>query len=165
MRNCGVIMKSRVARIGRSPFICVSDKSPARTEGAAAIASREAGRLYGLRVLEENIEDRADNVTRFFILAKHENDSERHDRCCLCFTARDKVGALYDTLKPFKEANLSLSMIESRPSGKGRWRYRFFVEVDCGLQDRRMPRVLEELEREADEVHVIGSFKAAEDVA
>lgn len=137
----------------------------ARTEGAAAIASREAGRLYGLRVLEENIEDRADNVTRFFILAKHENDSERHDRCCLCFTARDKVGALYDTLKPFKEANLSLSMIESRPSGKGRWRYRFFVEVDCGLQDRRMPRVLEELEREADEVHVIGSFKAAEDVA
>lgn len=75
------------------------------------------------------------------------------------------MGALYDTLKPFKEANLSLSMIESRPSGKGRWRYRFFVEVDCGLQDRRMPRVLEELEREADEVHVIGSFKAAEDVA
>ena len=51
-------------------------------------------------------------------------------------------------------------MIESRPSGHGRWRYRFFVELDCGLQDARMPAILEELGRQADEVKVIGSYQS-----
>ncbi|MGN0893042.1 MAG: 3-deoxy-7-phosphoheptulonate synthase [Oligosphaeraceae bacterium] len=130
------------------------------TSGAAVIASVEAGRLYALNVLEENIEDNPDNVTRFFVLSRKENDQVVHDRCCLCFAARDKVGALYDALLPFKEAGVSLSMIESRPSGHGRWRYRFFVELDCGLQDARMPAILEELGRQADEVKVIGSYQS-----
>ncbi len=136
----------------------------AHSAGAAVIASAEAGRLYGINAIEENIEDNPDNVTRFFILSQKENRQAEHDRCCLCFDARDKVGALYDALLPFKTAGISLSMIESRPSGHGRWRYRFFVELDCGLQDPRMPDVLKELGQQADEVKVIGSFKAAKEL-
>ncbi len=134
------------------------------TSGAAVIASAEAGRLYALNVLEEDVEDNPDNVTRFFVLARKENEQVVHDRCCLCFAARDKVGALYDALLPFKEAGVSLSMIESRPSGHGRWRYRFFVELNCGLQDPRMPAILEELGQQADEVKIIGSYQGSKEL-
>ncbi len=133
-----------------------------RSADAAVIASAEAGTLYNLQILQRNIEDAKENVTRFFVISKEENHTKPHSKSCLCFTARDKIGALYESLCPFKEAGISLSMIESRPSLRRNWTYRFFVELECALSDPRIPEVLQKLEEYVDDLKLIGSYPAAE---
>ncbi len=131
-----------------------------RTPGAAVIASIEAAQVYQLNVIARNIEDAENNITRFFILSRSENHKESCNKTCLCFTASEKVGALYDCLEPFKKHKISLSMIESRPAGTRNWQYIFFIDV-LGTPD--IPEValaLAELAQKADDLKIIASFPA-----
>ena len=89
--------------------------------GSAAIGSKLAGQLYGVQVLFENIEDDPNNVTRFFVISKQSAKPSADDKTSIMFTTPDKPGALVSVLRVFQDAEINLSHIDKRPSGRTNW--------------------------------------------
>ena len=100
--------------------------------GTAAIASRAAAEIYGLTLLANDIEDRADNTTRFSVVGRKLFSSSGADRTTLLVSASDTddPGALFRLLEPLAEHRVNMTRIESRPSRKRKWDYVFFIDVE-----------------------------------
>ena len=128
------------------------------TLDSAVIGGESLAEQYHLNILERSIEDDKENSTRFLILSKSENPMLVHSKCSIWFVAIERFGALHDCLAPFKNAGVSLSMIESRPIRNGKSQYRFFIDIDEGLESPRVHSALEELRNLTQELHVLGSF-------
>jgi chorismate mutase/prephenate dehydratase len=126
--------------------------------GVAAIASRLAGELYGLRAIRRNIEDRHDNVTRFLVVSRTGHAPTGRDTTSILFSIKDRVGALHDILLPFAKAGINLTKIESRPSRRRAWDYAFFVDFDGHAADRKIQDVLQRLRRSCSILKVLGSY-------
>lgn len=92
----------------------------------AAIASREAAIIYGLKVIETNVQDENENFTRFFLLSKKR---VKGPKLSITFTLKHEPGSLADTLQAFKEAKINLTTIVSRPIQNRPFEYLFFVDL------------------------------------
>jgi len=125
---------------------------------SAAIASAEAAELYGLEIICPSIEDSPGNVTRFLVIGKHFGKATGRDKTSIIFSIKDRVGALYDMLQPFKRNRINLTRIESRPSRKRAWDYYFFVDFLGHAEDPPVKRALRELEDRCTYLKVLGSF-------
>jgi chorismate mutase/prephenate dehydratase len=128
---------------------------------AAAIASSLAAERYGLRILEIDIQDSPQNVTRFLVLGRQCSQPTGDDRTSLIFSIADRVGALYNALAPFRRHRINMTKIESRPSKRKAWEYFFFIDCDGHFQDRRVARALAELAKYCNFVKVLGSYPVA----
>ena len=130
--------------------------------GAAAIAPRLAAKTYGLNVLAENIQDLTSNFTRFFVIGLEPSSRPTgHDKSAVCFSIRDRVGALRDVVQLFAEAGINLSSIHSRPSKRRAWDYLFFVEVDGHAADPPVAAVLRAVEQKCVFLKVLGAWPVA----
>jgi chorismate mutase/prephenate dehydratase len=125
---------------------------------AAAIASDLAARLYGLAFVQTRIEDNPSNSTRFLIIAPRAPERSGRDKTSLMFSIKDRVGALYDLLKPFAEHGINLSKIESRPSKRKAWEYLFYVDVEGHVNDQPVKAALDALRPHCHVLKVLGSY-------
>lgn len=125
---------------------------------AAAIAGEMAAKLYGLKVLAKNIEDRPDNATRFLIIGNQEVAPSGDDKTSVVVAMRNEPGALHRVLAPFHQHNIDLTRVETRPSQAGVWNYVFFVDFVGHEQDPVVAQVLEEIRAHAADLKVLGSF-------
>lgn len=130
----------------------------AREKDSAAIASRLAADLYGLKVLHRDIEDVPHNVTRFLVISNNYAGRTGRDKTSVMFAVKDRVGALHDTLKTFKQNRINLTKIESRPSKKKVWEYYFFVDFNGHCEEKKVSKALGELEKSCIFVKVLGSY-------
>ncbi len=99
-------------------------------ETIAAIASRRAGERYGLDVLEADLQDRDDNQTRFYLIARHSRpiDAEAGPFKTACVAElENRPGVLHQLLGVFAARGLDLSHVASRPAASP-WTYRFILE-------------------------------------
>jgi chorismate mutase/prephenate dehydratase len=135
--------------------------------GAAAIASELAAEHYGVPVVERNIQDKADNTTRFFVLGKKPSGAVGGGKDVTSFIvslgdeAASHSGALLKMLMPLAERGVNLSKIESRPSKKRPWDYYFFIDVTGHYEDANMKAALAELKKFCPMVKWLGSYPAA----
>jgi chorismate mutase / prephenate dehydratase len=127
-------------------------------EGAAALGGRLAATLYGLRVLEESVQDSATNTTRFLVIGPSTCPPTGDDRTSLMFAVKDRPGSLYEALRPFNELKLNMAKIESRPSRRRDWEYFFFVDLLGHQDDPGVRAALDELEKHCSMVKVLGSY-------
>ena len=133
----------------------------AREEGAAAIGSELAAEVYGLKIVEKGIQDNPNNTTRFLVTGTQEVKPSGQDKTSICFAIKDRVGALYDCLLPFKQAGVTLTMIESRPSKRRNWEYLFFIDMLGHATDPEIAAALKELNTLAHSLKVLGSYPCA----
>jgi chorismate mutase/prephenate dehydratase len=129
-----------------------------RERTSAALASSEAAKLYGLKVLVSGISDLAHNTTRFCVIGTVGPLPTGHDRTSLVFSIKDKVGALHAMLTPFMKHQINLTKIESRPSKKKAWDYYFFVDCEGHQNDPRVERALRQLEGMCKFLKILGSY-------
>ncbi len=128
---------------------------------AAAIGSRIAAELYGLKVVYENIEDIANNVTRFLIIGREDARRTGEDKTAILFSTAHKAGALADVLDIFKKYEINLTNIESRPSKKRQWEYYFFMDFLGHRTDKKIQEGLEESRKHCLQLSILGSFPRA----
>jgi len=131
--------------------------------GTAAIASDAAAEIYGLTLLANEIEDRADNTTRFLVIGRKLFSSSGADRTTLLVSANDTddAGALFRLLEPLSKHRVNMTRIESRPSRKRKWDYVFFIDVEGHVSDAPVAKALEELEACATLFKILGSYPQA----
>lgn len=130
--------------------------------GSAAIASEEAGNLYGLKVLERAIEDRADNSTKFVAISRSATDQMgTPEKTSIVFATNNIPGALYECLKEFADRKLNLTKLESRPSGAKAWQYRFYLDFDAPTKDPIAQDLLAALAAQTSFLRVLGSYPHA----
>ena len=130
----------------------------AEEEYAAAIGSLMAAELYNLKIICENIEDIANNVTRFLVIGKEDAKPTGDDKTALLFSTAHKAGALVDVLEVFREHGLNLSNIESRPSRKREWEYYFFVDFLAHKEQEHVRKALDAVRQYCLQLSVLGSF-------
>ena len=132
-----------------------------KEKGAAAIGSSLAAECYGLNMLARSIEDNPHNMTRFLVIGKVEGRPTGKDKTSIMFAVKDKVGALHDMLVPFKKNKINLTKIESRPSKKRAWEYRFFVDMMGHHNDKNVIKAIDQLREVCTSLKVLGSYPLA----
>lgn len=135
-----------------------------KEEDAAAIASELAAQLYDLNFIEKHIEDYKKNYTRFLVIGKEYQQKTGRDKTSILFSVKDRPGALYDALLPFKKSNINLTKIESRPSKRKAWEYIFFVDLEGHIDDEEVQNALKEVKETCLYMKHLGSYPIDETV-
>ncbi|HMO37590.1 MAG TPA: prephenate dehydratase domain-containing protein, partial [Gemmatales bacterium] len=130
--------------------------------GAAAVASRQAAVRYGLKILFEHIEDNVQNETRFAVIGKSIAERSGRDKTAIMFQTSNMPGSLLDALLVFKNNKINLSMIESFPARSGKGEYVFFVDFDGHVDDAKVKKTLDALEKHSKQIVILGSFTHTE---
>ncbi len=128
---------------------------------SAAIASEAAAEIYGLKILAQSIEDEPGNTTRFLVIGRQQVTPCGVDKTSLLLATRNVAGSLHRLLAPLAEHDVSMTRIESRPSGRGRWEYVFFVDIEGHKDDDNVAQVLKSLKAEAQVCKILGSYPTA----
>lgn len=125
----------------------------------AAIGNRAAAEIYGLEVLQEHIEDFADNETRFAILSNKVPKKSKHDKTSIaCFLFHDRPGSLLQMLQEFAFRYINLTKIESRPSKRGLGQYVFLIDMEGHIDDPDISSAIKCLTCKIDKVKFLGSY-------
>ena len=109
--------------------------------------------LYSIEIPQEK-----ENKTRFLILGLNPTRMGRRNKTSVLFALKDKPGALYDALSPFKKNQINLTKIESRPSQRKAWEYLFFIDIEGHETEPKVKRALKALQKHTARFRVLGSY-------
>lgn len=133
-------------------------------DGTAAIGSDAAAEVYGLRVMVNNVEDRADNATRFLIVGRDLLAASGDDKTTVLVSTSDTgggAGVLHTLLSPFARHGVNMTRIESRPSRRQNWEYVFFLDLDGHAQEQPLSEALAELQEISSLFRILGAYPKA----
>ncbi len=130
---------------------------------SAAIAGKLAAQIYKLNILAEKINDNLNNFTRFLILGKTPNkiNQKIKYKTSLICGIKDKPGALFELLHPFRKFKINMSKIESRPTRKKAWEYMFFIDFIGKISDSKVKNALKLIDKNTTYLKILGSYPAA----
>ncbi len=113
-----------------------------------------------LQVLATDIQDAADNWTRFAVIGHGPGNQERRDKTSLLLTLPDRPGALAAVLALLAEAGLNLTKLESRPLRGEKWKYIFFMDVESDLFAEGYAETLRQVAERCHSLRILGSYPA-----
>jgi prephenate dehydratase len=164
--QCSRFLRERLRGIPIEPANSTSDAARRAAEagpGSAAIASRAAAERYGLAILAESIQDVAENVTRFLLVAREDEAPTGRDRTSIAFTLdRDRPGGLYEVLGEFSRWGINLSKVESRPMKEALGHYVFFIDFERHRSDPQAAAALAGVRARVHRLFVLGSYPQAQ---
>ncbi len=140
----------------------VREVAEMRDPSQAALAPPESGEGHGLEVLLSGVIDRHHNTTRFVVLAPGDPSIDpTDDKTSIAFETSHTAGALALALTELGLRGANLTRIESRPAAE-RWNYRFFVDLVHPVGEAGLGQVIEPPPATMTNLHVLGSYQAAE---
>lgn len=134
------------------------------TADIAAIASRRAADFYHMAVLDDDIADVSDNMTRFLILSKTPREAGAVAGPALTtilFETQHKPGALLGVLQVFQKHGIDLTKLETYMSTATRPNPTFYVDVAANLNAPNMKAAMDEFTEHAQNITVMGCYPAS----
>lgn len=131
-------------------------------KSVAAIASAETAKLYGLDVLESEVNESAVNTTKFAVFAKsgNEGQNKKENSFMLMFTTKHVAGALSRAINVISGAGFNMLSIRSRPVKDAAWQYYFYVEAEGDEKSEAGKKMLAELALVCEKLKVVGGYGA-----
>jgi len=130
---------------------------------ACAIAPLLAAELYGLRVIEENVEDAADNMTRFVVLAREPLDpfslTGQPAMTTFIFEVKNIPAALYKALGGFATNGVNMTKLESYQIGASFAATTFYADIEGAPGDPRVDLAMQELAFHCKYVRPLGTYR------
>ena len=129
----------------------------------SAIASSLSAKIYGLEVINKNIENESGNLTRFLVMGKNISQPEFKDKTYITsflFKLKSKPAALYQSLGGFAINGVNLTKLQSYPEKNSFDSYFFLCDLDGHIEDPKVQKSLEELGLHCEDFHVLGVFEA-----
>ena len=123
-----------------------------------AIASVETAEIYGLKVIEANINKSGENTTRFAVLSKVKAASPALSSTVLMFTVKHEAGSLAEAIGIIGRYGYNMTALRSRPMKKHSWQYYFYVEIDGTLDTENGTQMIAELSKVCDQLKMAGTF-------
>ncbi|HEY3591139.1 MAG TPA: bifunctional chorismate mutase/prephenate dehydratase [Buttiauxella sp.] len=132
----------------------------ANSPHVAALGSEAGGGLYGLQVLERNLANQTQNITRFIVLARKavEVTDQVPAKTTLLMATGQQAGALVEALLVLRNHNLIMTKLESRPINGNPWEEMFYLDVQANLNDEAMRNALRELGEITRSMKVLGCY-------
>lgn len=124
----------------------------------AALSSRFCGELYGLNLLEQNVQNQDNNYTRFICISKNPEIYPGADRTSLMMTLPHKPGALYNVLSKFYALGINLRKLESRPLPDREFEFMFYFDLECSVYAPEMEHIFRDLEEESEHFRYLGTY-------
>jgi len=160
LRERGIVPLAYADTAGGAAFV-KEQGDPA----ACAIAPALAAELYGLKIVEENVEDAEDNTTRFVILAREPLDPATLDgdvaMTTFVFEVKNQPAALYKALGGFATNGVNMTKLESYQKGASFAATTFYADVEGAPGDPSFDRSMAELGFHCEYVHMLGSYRQA----
>lgn len=123
-----------------------------------AIASVETAEIYGLKVLEANINKSGENTTRFAVLSKVRAESPSLTSSVLMFTVKHEAGSLANAISIIGKYGYNMTALRSRPLKKHSWQYYFYIEIDGTTDTENGQKMIAELGKVCDKLKIAGTF-------
>ena len=160
LAQCHEWLNQHHANAKRMPVVSNAEaaRMVSKDKTAAAIASRTAAAVYGLKVIAANIEDEPQNTTRFVVIAAQDAGPSGKDKTSLVMSTRNVPGAIHALLTPLAQHGVSMTRLESRPARTGRWEYLFYVDIEGHQQDSKVAQALAKLTEKAAFLKNLGSY-------
>ena len=126
----------------------------------AAIASEEAGRIYGLEVLKRNLANQRENYTRFVIIAPRPNQVDSRVPCktSLVLSTGHHEGALLKALSILEHHKINLTKLESRPMQGSPFTYIFYLDFEGNASDPKIQEALVGLSGATNYLRILGTY-------
>lgn len=123
-----------------------------------AIASVETAEIYGLKVIEANINKSGENTTRFAVLSKVKADSPTLSNSVLMFTVKNEAGSLANAISIIGKYGYNMTALRSRPLKKHSWQYYFYIEIDGTTDNENGQKMIEDLSKICDKLKIAGTY-------
>ncbi|MDD4003019.1 MAG: prephenate dehydratase domain-containing protein [Clostridia bacterium] len=127
-----------------------------KQSGSAAICSKEAADIYGLKVIRDNICNREKNSTRFIVVSNQNHSVDNSNVTSVYFKAKNQSGSLYRALKVFYRCNINLTAIHSLPLEEESWHYGFYADMEGSITSHK--KCLEKLKAQTEYLKILGSY-------
>lgn len=127
-------------------------------DDVAAIASHEAGQLYNLKTLRDNIMDSANNYTRFVSIRTTPAVYPGANRISLIFTTEHRPGALYDIISMVSALDLNMVKLESAPLVGSDFEFAFYMDLSASVWEDGVLEMLAYMERTCDSFKYLGNY-------
>jgi len=127
-------------------------------KSVAAIASVETSEIYGLKVLEANINKSGENTTRFAVLSKVRASSSSLSNSVLMFTVKNEAGSLANAISIIGKYGYNMTALRSRPLKKHSWQYYFYIEIDGTTDSENGQKMIDDLKKVCDRLKIAGTF-------
>jgi len=158
--QCAVWLRANLpaARIIPTESTAAAARRVLEEAGSAAIGHVRVANMLGLTVLARRIEDQSDNWTRFLIIGAQPPEEGNRDKTSMLFTLPDKPGALAEVLNLLAREGINLKKLESRPLRGEKWKYVFFVDLECDVSRREYQQVQADLRNRCHTLRILGSY-------
>lgn len=124
----------------------------------AAIGSERCAEIYGLEVLVPDIHYNKNNYTRFIVIERALSVNEKCNKISIIMDIKHRTGELFNVLRLFKQRNINLLKIESRPIIGRPWEYMFFFDFEGNIEEERVKKLLESLKCQANNIRLLGNY-------
>jgi len=160
LAQCRIWLDSQYREVPRRSVASNAEAArlAAEDESVVAVGGQIAATQYGLSIEASNIEDNPTNKTRFLVIGRQISSMSDSDKTSILVAVNNKPGALHQVLEPFRDLEIGLSRIETRPSGTGDWSYFFFIDFDGHILDPKIEQVLSTVGDLALNLKVLGSY-------
>ena len=138
--------------------VAARDTAREKRLNLAAVCSYKAAEEYGLKVLDDHLQDNKNNTTRFIVISKKLYINENANKVSLCFSLPHVTGALFHMLQRFDSLGLNLTKIESRPIPDKDFEYLFYLDFSGSVKSEGVTSLLCKLSEEMPEFSFLGNY-------